>query len=77
MLHVDSITPHGHIVEIRAQTEPGTTVMVNGERAAVIFDGSRIRHFVGPLPDGIILITITAQNDEGGVNTQKLAVVLP
>ncbi len=51
--------------------------MVNGERAAVIFAGSRIRHFVGPLPDGITVVTITAQNDEGGVITKRLAVVLP
>src|SRR5256885_13012607 len=38
---------------IRSETDPGTTVMVNGERAAVIFAGSRIRHFVRPLPDGV------------------------
>jgi hypothetical protein len=77
VLNVESITPYGHIVEIQAETDPGTTVMVNGERAAVIFAGSRIRHFVGPLPDGITVITITAQNDEGGVITKRLAVVVP
>lgn len=76
-LNVESITPYGHIVEIVAETDPSTTVMVNGERAAVIFAGSRIRHFVGPLPDGVTVLTITAQNDEGGVNTKRLAVVLP
>jgi hypothetical protein len=64
-------------VEIQAETEPGTTVMVNGEKAAVIFAGSRIRHFVGPLPDGVTVVSITAQNDEGGVITKTLAVVLP
>jgi hypothetical protein len=64
-------------MEIVAETDPGTTVMVNGQKAAVIFAGSRIRHFVGPLPDGVTVITITAQNDEGGVNTKRLAVVLP
>ena len=77
VLNVESITPYGHIVEIQAETDPGATVMVNGERAAVIFAGSRIRHFVGPLPDGITVVTITAQNDEGGVITKRLAVVLP
>src|SRR5581483_11481998 len=45
VLNVESITAYGHIVEIEAETEPGTTVMVNGEKAAVIFAGSRIRHF--------------------------------
>lgn len=77
VLNVESITPYGHIVEIVAETDPAATVMVNGERAAVIFPGSRIRHFVGPLPDGVTVITITAQNDAGGVNTKRLAVVLP
>jgi hypothetical protein len=77
VLNVESITPYGHIVEIQAETDPGTTVMVNGEKAAVIFAGPRIRHFVGPLPDGITVVTITAQNDEGGVITKRVAVVLP
>jgi hypothetical protein len=77
VLNVESITAYGHIVEIQAETEPGTTVMVNGEKAAVIFAGSRIRHFVGPLPDGVTVVSITAQNDEGGVITKTLAVVLP
>lgn len=77
VLNVESITVYGHIVEIQAETEPGTTVMVNGEKAAVIFAGSRIRHFVGPLPDGVTVVSITAQNDEGGVITKTLAVVLP
>jgi hypothetical protein len=77
VLNVESITPYGHIVEIQAETDPGTTVMVNGEKAAVIFAGSRIRHFVGPLPDGITVVTITAQNDEGGVITKRLAVLVP
>lgn len=76
-LSVEAIKQHGHIAEIIAQTEPGATVMVNGEKAAVIFDGSRIKQFVGPLPDGITVITITAQNEKGGVNTQQVAVALP
>jgi hypothetical protein len=77
LLNVESMTAYGHIVEIEAETEPGTTVMVNGEKAAVIFAGSRIRHFVGPLPDGVTVVSITAQNDEGGVITKSMAVVLP
>jgi hypothetical protein len=32
---------------------------------------------VGPLPDGITVVTITAQNDEGGVITKRLAVLVP
>lgn len=74
-LDIKSVVQHGHIVEIIAETQPGTTVMINGQRAA-IFDFN-IRHFVGPLPDGVNNITVTAQNQTGGVNTQHVAVVLP
>jgi hypothetical protein len=76
-LDVESIVQHGHILEIVAETEPGATVMINGEKAAVIFDGHGLKHFVGPLPDGVTIITITVQNDSGGVNTRELSVVLP
>jgi hypothetical protein len=71
-LDVESIVQHGHIVEIVA-----STVMINGEKAAVVFEGSGLKHFVGPLPDGVTMITITVQNDSGGVNTRELSVVLP
>jgi hypothetical protein len=77
LLKVKSIVQHGHIVEIEAETESEATVMVNGEKAAAIFGGSSIKHFVGPLPDGINEISITVQNEKGEVNTQKLAVVMP
>ena len=76
-LNVDSVTQHGHIVEIKGEAEPGASVMVNGERAAVIFDGSRFKHFVGPLPRGVTVITVTVQDDRGGVNTKTLAVDIP
>ena len=75
-LDIKSVVQHGHIVEIIAETHPGTTVMINGQKA-VIFDGFNIRHFVGPLPDGVNNITVTAQNEAGGVNTQHVEVVLP
>src|SRR6266404_1292389 len=75
-LDVESIVQHGHIVEIVATTEPGSTVMINGEKAAVVFERSGLKHFVGPLPDGVMMITITVQNDSGGVNTKELSVVL-
>ena len=76
-LTIEKIVQHGHIVEIRARVQPGTTVMINGQRAAVLWDGGEIKHFVGPLPDGVHDIAVTVQNDEGGINSQKLSVVLP
>jgi hypothetical protein len=76
-LDIKSIVQHGHIVEIIGSAEAGSTVMVNGEKAAVIFDGSSFRHFVGPLPDGLSNISVTIQTDDGGVNTTRVAVMLP
>lgn len=76
-LAIERIIQHGHIVELQAKVSPGTTVMVNGQRAAVIWGDGEIKHFVGPLPDGISEIAITVQNDTGGINTQQISVSLP
>ena len=76
-LTIEHIIQHGHIVEIQASVPPGATVMVNGQRAAVIWGDGEIRHFVGPLPDGVSEIAITVQNDMGGINTQQISVSLP
>ena len=51
-LRIEHIIQHGHIVEIQACVPPGATLMVNGQRAAVVWEDGEIKHFVGPLPDG-------------------------
>jgi len=76
-LTIDRVIQHGHIVEIQARVSPGTTVMVNGQQAAVIWGDGEIKHFVGPLPDGISEIAITVQDDTGGINSQQISVSLP
>lgn len=73
-LHVTSIVQHGRIVEIEGTTDPGAIVMINGQPAATIFEGNEFRHFVGPLPAGTSIVSVTSQNDQGGVNTQQMAV---
>jgi hypothetical protein len=75
-LQIGSVVRHGHIVEIKGSTEPGAVVMINGQPAATFFDGSSFRHFVGPLPDGTTIVTITIQNGQGGVTTRQLAVTV-
>jgi hypothetical protein len=75
-LHVTSIVQHGRIVEIHGTTDPGAIVMINGQPAATIFAGEEFRHFVGPLPVGTSIVTLTSQNYEGGVNTQQMAVTV-
>jgi len=55
--------------------------MVNGEKAAVVFDEGygfkKKEQFVGPLPDGVTNISITVQSMDDGVNTKQLAVAMP
>ena len=73
-LHFDTVVEHGHIIEIQGTTEPGASVMINGEPVPVIFEGATFRYFVGPLPTGLTVLTISAQTEDGGVNTQRAAV---
>jgi hypothetical protein len=75
-LHVTSIVQHGHIVEIHGTTDLGAIVMINGQPAATLFAENEFRHFVGPLPAGTSIVTITSQNYQGGVNTQQMAVTV-
>lgn len=75
-LDISGVVQHGHIVEIFGSTDPGAVVMINGDTAAAIFDGSSFRHFVGPLPSGTTILSVTSQNQQGGVKTQKIAVTI-
>jgi hypothetical protein len=75
-LRVTGIVQHGRIVEIKGSTDAGAVVMINGEAVPTIFDGNEFRHFLGPLASGTSIITITCQNAEGGVNTQRLAITI-
>src|SRR5262249_8632153 len=76
-LNIKSVVQHGHIVEIVADTEAGSIMMINGQQAAVVFGGHEARHFVGPLPPGVSNITVTVQKDDGSFNTQQVVVELP
>ena len=71
-----SVTHHGRIVEVKGGAESGSIVMINGEPAVTFFDGHRFKHFIGPISPGTTLITITVQNESGGVTTRQLAVTI-
>jgi hypothetical protein len=58
----------GHVIEVKGRTEPNARVMVNGQEAVVASDGA-FHHFTNPLPTGENVITVTAQNAKGAVNT--------
>ena len=75
-LHITSVVLHGDIVEIQGSTDPGAVVMINGETASTIFGGNQFRHFLGPLPPGTTIVTVTSQDERGGVNTQQIATTI-
>ena len=75
-LTLGNFVQHGHVIEVRGKTEPNARVMVNGQEVpAVNSDGSFI-YLTPPLPSGESVITVTAQNSRGAVNTQQRKIVI-
>jgi hypothetical protein len=74
-LEVGDFVQMGHVIEVKGHTEPNARVMVNGQEAVVSGDGA-FRHFTNPLPTGENLITVTAQDTKGGVNTVTKPVLI-
>jgi hypothetical protein len=75
-LELDPFVQHGHVIEVIGKTEVGARVMVNGREVALIGNDGSFHYFTPPLPDGESVLTITAQNSRGGVNTQQKKVVV-
>jgi hypothetical protein len=75
-LDIDPLIQHGHSIEVTGKTEAGARVMVNGHEVPVIGQDGGFHYFMPPLPTGESVITITAQNSKGGVNTQQQKVVI-
>jgi len=67
---------HGRVVEVVGSTEAGARVMVNGQEVPVVGSDGSFHYFTPPLPQGENVITITAQNAKGGVNTKQHTVVI-
>lgn len=75
-LEVDPLIQHGRMIELTGKTEAGARVMVNGHEVPMIGQDGSFHYFMPPLPTGESVITITAQNSKGGVNTQQEKVVI-
>jgi hypothetical protein len=75
-LELDPFVQHGHVIEVTGKTETGARVMVNGREVPMIAGDGSFHYFTPPLPIGESVITITAQNSRGGVNTQQKKVVI-
>ena len=75
-LELDPFIQHGHVIELTGKTELGARVMVNGHEVPVVSTDGKFHYFTPPLPTGETLITVTAQDAKGGVNTQQQKVVI-
>ena len=75
-LEVETFVQHGHLIEIRGKTESNARVMVNGQEVPLIQSDGSFQFMTAPLPTGENVLTITAQNSKGGVNTKQKKVVI-
>jgi len=75
-LDLDPFIQHGHLIEVTGKTEAGARVMVNGKEVPIVAEDGSFHYFTPPLPNGENLITVTAQNSKGGVNTRQEKVVI-
>ena len=75
-LELQPLVQHGHVIEVLGRTEPTARVMVNGQEVPVVGSDGTFHYFTPPLPNGESLITVTAQNARGGVNTLQKRVLI-
>ena len=75
-LELEPFVQHGHVIELTGRTEIGARVMVNGREVPVIGADGSFHYFTPSLPPGESVITVTAQNSQGGVNTLQKKVVM-
>jgi hypothetical protein len=75
-LNLKEFAQHGRVVEVVGATEAGARVMVNGQEVPVVGADGSFHYFTPPLPEGENVITVTAQNAKGGVNTKQHTVVI-
>jgi hypothetical protein len=75
-LDIAPFIQHGHVIEVTGKTEAGARVMVNGREVPLVGDDGGFHYFTPPLPNGENMITVTAQNSKGGVNTRQEKVVI-
>lgn len=75
-LEIDSLVQYGRVIEVRGRTDPGAHVFVNGQSVPLVGSDGSFSHFTGKLEPGESVITVTAQNAKGGVNTKTRKVII-
>ena len=77
MLEVDSTELHGSLVEVSGRTEPGATLIINGEKVADLRSDGTFHYFTPPMSKGSQTIVITGQNRRGGTAIKRVSIVIP
>lgn len=75
-LDLDPFIQHGHVIELTGKTEAGARVMVNGHEVPLVADDGSFHFFTPPLGTGESVITVTAQDSKGGVNTVQKKILI-
>jgi hypothetical protein len=76
-LEVDNTELHGNLVEVTGKTEPGATLIINGEKVADVRSDGTFHYFTPPMSPGSQTIVITGQNRRGGTAIKRVSIVIP
>ena len=77
LLEVDNTELHGSLVEVSGRTEPGATLIINGEKVADVRADGTFHYFTPPMSKGSQTIVITGQNRRGGTAIKRVSIVIP
>ncbi len=75
-LSLNDFVQHGKMVEVIGKTEAGARVMVNGQEVPIVRPDGSFNYYTPALPPGENVITVTAQDSKGGVNTKQRTVII-
>ena len=77
LLEVTGTELHGSMVEVSGRTEPGATLIINGEKVADLRSDGTFHYFTPPMTKGSQTIVITGQNRRGGTAIKRVSIVIP
>ena len=77
LLEVEGTQLHGSVVEVTGRTEPGATLLVNGQNVGQIDKDGHFQYFTTPFARGSQTIVIIGQNRRGGTAIKKVPIVVP
>lgn len=76
-LDIEGTQLHGRMVEIIGRTEPGASLIINGQPVSNIESDGKFHHFTEQLQPGQQTIVITGQNRRGGTVIQRVPIIIP